>query len=109
MFENVNFNVNEGDIVVLQARSGTGCVASVPVFSVLMIFFIFTLVTSRVSRPQKDYPLEVHSSSLSLSWKCRIPGKVSRSFLPHICVSRQCRMASEPPKLMVSLPSKGTQ
>ena len=31
MFENVNFSVNEGDIIVLQARSGSGCVVSIPV------------------------------------------------------------------------------
>lgn len=31
MFENINFNVNEGDIIVLQARSGTGYVAYVRV------------------------------------------------------------------------------
>ena len=29
MFEKVNFDVNEGDIIVLQARSGSGCVASI--------------------------------------------------------------------------------
>jgi len=36
MFENINFNVNEGDIVVLQARSGTGYVAPVRVSLVLI-------------------------------------------------------------------------
>jgi ABC-type ATPase with predicted acetyltransferase domain len=98
MFENINFDVNEGDIIVLQARSGTGYVAPVRVSLVLIIIFI----TIAFSRPQKDYPIEVYSSSLSLSWDCRIQGKVSRvsilTTVSHVSVSG-------PPKLMVSLPS----
>jgi ABC-type uncharacterized transport system YnjBCD ATPase subunit len=44
MFENVNFTVNEGDILVLQARSGSGCVVSLtlsPTFIVIIISHIF--------------------------------------------------------------------
>ncbi len=37
MFEKVNFDVNEGDIIVLQARSGSGCVVSILVSAVLII------------------------------------------------------------------------
>ena len=40
MFENINFNVNEGDIIVLQARSGTGCVAFLAVSSMFIIIVI---------------------------------------------------------------------
>ena len=102
MFENINFSVNEGDIIVLQARSGTGYVASVRVYLVLIIIIFF--ITIAFSRPQKDYPLEVYSSSLSISWNCRIQGKVSRVFVITI-ISHVSAVVSGPPKLMVSLPS----
>ena len=44
MFENVNFSVNEGDIIVLQARSGTGCVVSIPVSSTFIVVIISHLL-----------------------------------------------------------------
>jgi ABC-type iron transport system FetAB ATPase subunit len=49
MFENVNFNVNEGDIIMLQARSGSGHVASVPVFLLVPII----LITLHILVPSK--------------------------------------------------------
>ena len=48
MFENVSFNVNEGDIIVLQARSGSGCVVSiqsiVPVASKFIVIIIWYIL-----------------------------------------------------------------
>jgi len=40
IFENVNFSVNEGDIIVLQARSGSGCVVSLPVSPTFIVIII---------------------------------------------------------------------
>jgi len=58
---------------------------------------------------QQDYPLEVYSSSLSLSWDCRIQGKVSRVFCLHNRALHERRILLEPQKLMVSLLSRRTQ
>ena len=51
MFENVNFSVNEGDIIVLQARSGTGCVVSIPVSSTFIV-----IITSHLLFPAARLP-----------------------------------------------------
>jgi len=51
MFENVNFSVNEGDIIVLQARSGSGCVMSIPVSSIFIVVIISHLLCSAARLP----------------------------------------------------------
>jgi hypothetical protein len=96
IFVNVSFEVNEGDIIILRARSGTGRVVFVRTRRLMLI------VVSDILIFQKDHPLEVYSPSQSLSWNCRIQGKVShftQAPSSQSCLTRT--RLSDLPKLMV--------
>ena len=51
MFENVNFSVNEGDIIILRARSGSGCVVSLSVSSMFIVIIISHILCPEARLP----------------------------------------------------------
>jgi ABC-type branched-subunit amino acid transport system ATPase component len=81
IFEKVSFNVNEGDIIVLQARSGSGCVASILVSAVLII-------TSLILVPRKTTLLKCIAHLYLYRGDVEFRGKSVAFLSSRLCLTR---------------------